>query len=126
GEEMGDRWGRPATGPHGMPEGDQDPEPRRSIWPHVEERVLDLIQAHRSTIVFANSRRLAERLCGRLNELAAERAFVAAGGTPGGPAGAAPRGVGVARGHPGGGGRQGGARVAGGGEGRGGAAGACP
>ena len=55
--------------------------PRRSIWPHVEERVLDLIQAHRSTIVFANSRRLAERLCGRLNELATERAFVAAGGT---------------------------------------------
>ncbi|HET6186328.1 MAG TPA: helicase-related protein, partial [Trebonia sp.] len=46
---------------------------RRSIWPHVEERVLDLIEQHRSTIVFANSRRLAERLCGRLNELAAER-----------------------------------------------------
>src|SRR6185312_2843131 len=48
--------------------------PRRSIWPHVEERVLDLIEQHKSTIVFANSRRLAERLCGRLNELAAERA----------------------------------------------------
>ena len=47
--------------------------PRRSIWPHVEERVLDLIEQHKSTIVFANSRRLAERLCGRLNELAAER-----------------------------------------------------
>ena len=46
---------------------------RRSIWPHVEERVLDLIEQHNSTIVFANSRRLAERLCGRLNELAAER-----------------------------------------------------
>ncbi|HMI25089.1 MAG TPA: DEAD/DEAH box helicase, partial [Streptosporangiaceae bacterium] len=46
---------------------------RRSIWPHVEERVLDLIEQHKSTIVFANSRRLAERLCGRLNELAAER-----------------------------------------------------
>ena len=61
-------------------------QPRRSIWPHVEERVLDLIQAHRSTIVFANSRRLAERLCGRLNELATERAFVAAGGVPGGEA----------------------------------------
>jgi ATP-dependent helicase Lhr and Lhr-like helicase len=60
--------------------GDSDPVPRRSIWPHVEERVLDLIQAHRSTIVFANSRRLAERLCGRLNELATERAFLAAGG----------------------------------------------
>jgi ATP-dependent Lhr-like helicase len=47
---------------------------QRSIWPHVEDRVLDLVQAHRSTIVFANSRRLAERLCGRLNELAYERA----------------------------------------------------
>jgi ATP-dependent Lhr-like helicase len=43
-----------------------------SIWPHVEERVLALIRAHRSTIVFANARRLAERLCNRLNELAGE------------------------------------------------------
>jgi len=58
-------------------EDEEDPAPRRSIWPHVEERVLDLIQQHRSTIVFANSRRLAERLCGRLNELAAERAEAA-------------------------------------------------
>ncbi|XBP91173.1 ATP-dependent helicase [Micromonospora sp. CCTCC AA 2012012] len=47
--------------------------PRRaSIWPAVEERVLSLIRAHRSTIVFTNSRRSAERLCARLNELAAE------------------------------------------------------
>ena len=53
------------------------PAPARSIWPHVEERVLDLIEQHKSTIVFANSRRLAERLCGRLNELAAERAEAA-------------------------------------------------
>ncbi|WP_111651447.1 ATP-dependent helicase [Actinoplanes lutulentus] len=45
-----------------------------SIWPAVEERVLDLIEAHRSTIVFTNSRRGAERLCARLNELVAERA----------------------------------------------------
>jgi ATP-dependent Lhr-like helicase len=52
---------------------DEDPVARRSIWPHVEERVLNLIQEHRSTIVFSNSRRLAERLCGRLNEMAAER-----------------------------------------------------
>jgi ATP-dependent helicase Lhr and Lhr-like helicase len=51
-----------------------DPTRQHSIWPHVEERVLDLIQSHRSTIVFANSRRLAERLCARLNDLAAERA----------------------------------------------------
>jgi ATP-dependent helicase Lhr and Lhr-like helicase len=47
---------------------------RGSIWPHVEERVLDLVESHRSTIVFANSRRLAERLTARLNELATERA----------------------------------------------------
>ncbi|HET8583392.1 MAG TPA: ATP-dependent helicase [Jatrophihabitans sp.] len=53
------------------------PERRASIWPHVEERVLDLVEAHRSTIVFANSRRLAERLTARLNELASSRA-----GTP--------------------------------------------
>ncbi|MEU9021705.1 ATP-dependent helicase [Actinomadura sp. NPDC048394] len=52
--------------------GTADPR-QRSIWPHVEDRLLDLIQAHRSTLVFANSRRLAERLCGRLNELAYER-----------------------------------------------------
>jgi ATP-dependent Lhr-like helicase len=45
-----------------------------SIWPAVEGRVLDLIQEHRSTIVFTNSRRGAERLCARINELAAERA----------------------------------------------------
>ena len=66
-------------------DGEDDPVRRRSIWPHVEERVLDLIQAHRSTIVFANSRRLAERLCGRLNELATERAWVSAGGAGDGP-----------------------------------------
>ena len=46
---------------------------RTSIWPHVEERIVDLIEQHRSTIVFANSRRLAERLTARLNEIHAER-----------------------------------------------------
>jgi len=49
---------------------------RSSIWPHVEERIHDLITAHRSTIVFANSRRLAERLTQRLNEVSAEGAGV--------------------------------------------------
>ncbi|MBA9006953.1 ATP-dependent helicase [Thermomonospora cellulosilytica] len=57
------------------PDGPADDPARRSIWPHVEERVLDLIESHRSTIVFANSRRQAERLCGRLNELAYERRY---------------------------------------------------
>ncbi|MGQ0480834.1 MAG: ATP-dependent helicase [Pseudonocardia sp.] len=47
---------------------------RPSIWPAVERRVLELVRAHRSTIVFANSRRLAERLTAKLNELAAEDA----------------------------------------------------
>jgi ATP-dependent helicase Lhr and Lhr-like helicase len=44
-----------------------------SIWPDVEGRIVDLIEAHRSSIVFANSRRLAERLTSRLNEIHAER-----------------------------------------------------
>ncbi len=44
-----------------------------TIWPDVEERIVDLIEAHRSSIVFANSRRLAERLTSRLNEIHAER-----------------------------------------------------
>nr|WP_206037697.1 ATP-dependent helicase [Rhodococcus sp. HNM0569] len=44
-----------------------------SIWPHVEEQIVDLILDHRSSIVFANSRRLAEKLTARLNELYAER-----------------------------------------------------
>ncbi|MFI6734476.1 ATP-dependent helicase [Nonomuraea sp. NPDC050451] len=69
-EDMTEMEGRP------QPEGGEEfaPEPgNRSIWPHVEDRLFDLIGAHSSTIVFANSRRLAERLCTRLNELAYER-----------------------------------------------------
>ncbi|MEO8555982.1 MAG: DEAD/DEAH box helicase [Actinomycetota bacterium] len=49
------------------------PERRASIWPHVEERIVDLIAQHRSTLVFANSRRQAERLTARLNEIWEER-----------------------------------------------------
>jgi ATP-dependent Lhr-like helicase len=45
---------------------------RRSIWPAMHPRLLELIRAHRSTLVFVNSRRLAERLAGALNELAGE------------------------------------------------------
>ncbi|PRY33985.1 ATP-dependent helicase [Umezawaea tangerina] len=47
-------------------------EQKASIWPAVEQRILDLVREHRSTIVFANSRRLAEKLTARLNELAEE------------------------------------------------------
>jgi ATP-dependent helicase Lhr and Lhr-like helicase len=43
-----------------------------SIWPSIYPAVLDLVREHRSTIVFVNNRRLAERLALRLNELAEE------------------------------------------------------
>ena len=59
---LGERPGGPAAGP----------EARISIWPAIQPRILELIRAHRSTIVFCNSRRLAERLAARLNELAGE------------------------------------------------------
>jgi len=48
--------------------------PRRtSIWPSVYPRILDQILEHRSTIIFCNARRQAERLAANLNELAEER-----------------------------------------------------
>ena len=61
-----------------------------SIWPDVEERIVDLVEAHRSCIVFANSRRLAERLTSRLNEIHAQRCGVdlPTGPNPKVPAGA--------------------------------------
>ncbi|HEY2769573.1 MAG TPA: DEAD/DEAH box helicase [Solirubrobacteraceae bacterium] len=43
---------------------------RRSIWPAIYPELLELIDAHRSTILFVNNRRGAERLALRLNELA--------------------------------------------------------
>src|SRR5213082_3064285 len=43
----------------------------RSIWPSIYPALVELVRAHRSTIVFVNNRRLAERLALRLNEAAA-------------------------------------------------------
>ncbi|GAA2487242.1 ATP-dependent helicase [Streptomyces gobitricini] len=71
-EDLGELGAPPPKAGGGATDVDQAERP--SIWPHVEERIADLVQAHRSTIVFANSRRLAERLCNRLNEIAYERA----------------------------------------------------
>lgn len=71
-------------------------ETHKSIWPAVHPRILEIVRANRSTLVFVNSRRLAERLCARLNELATggeagEGAVLATGVGPdpgaGGPAG---------------------------------------
>lgn len=52
-------------------EATDDPTVAASIWPHVEVKIVELIRAHRSTLVFVNSRRLAERLTARLNDIAA-------------------------------------------------------
>ncbi|HEY4824188.1 MAG TPA: DEAD/DEAH box helicase, partial [Solirubrobacteraceae bacterium] len=43
---------------------------RRSIWPAIYPELLKLIEAHKSTILFVNNRRSAERIALRLNELA--------------------------------------------------------
>src|SRR6266849_5299491 len=45
---------------------------RPSIWSAIHPRLLELVRAHRSTLIFVNSRRLPERLAGALNELAGE------------------------------------------------------
>ena len=60
-------------------EGTEDLDPlagggatRRSIWPAIYPELLELVQSHKSTIVFVNNRRGAERLAMRLNELAGD------------------------------------------------------
>lgn len=58
------------TGP--IPESEVGPEARTSIWPSVYPQLLDLVREHRSTLIFVNNRRLAERLAARVNELAGE------------------------------------------------------
>ncbi|MGH2970542.1 MAG: DEAD/DEAH box helicase, partial [Gaiellaceae bacterium] len=50
----------------------REPAEQSSIWPSIYPAMLELVRAHRSTIVFVNNRRLAERLALRLNELAEE------------------------------------------------------
>src|SRR4051812_46043394 len=66
----------------GLGEPDPGAASRRSIWPAIYPELLDLVEQHRSTIIFVNARRAAERLALRLNELASERAAAAAGVTP--------------------------------------------
>ena len=56
---------------------------RTSIWPHIDEQLVDLIEAHRTTLVFANSRRLAERITAQINDIAGQRALAAGREDPG-------------------------------------------
>ena len=65
--------------PMGQPGGG---ERRSSIWPSIYPRVLDLILQHRSTIIFCNARRAAERLAAKLNELYDESLERDADGAP--------------------------------------------
>ena len=56
-----------------IPSGAASQGPRRhSIWTAIHPRLLDLVRSHRSTLIFVNSRRIAERLASALNELAGE------------------------------------------------------
>ncbi|HEV8393899.1 MAG TPA: DEAD/DEAH box helicase [Vicinamibacterales bacterium] len=67
-EDMGS-LGRPVA----VPSGPASQRPARvSIWASIYPRLLELIRSHRSTLLFVNSRRLAERLAGALNDLAEE------------------------------------------------------
>ncbi len=50
----------------------REPGESGSIWPSIYPEILELVRQHRSTIVFVNNRRLAERLALRLNDLANE------------------------------------------------------
>jgi ATP-dependent Lhr-like helicase len=59
--------------PEEIPSGPASQGPvRQSIWTAIHPRLLELILAHRSTLIFVNSRRIAERLAAALNELAGE------------------------------------------------------
>jgi Lhr-like helicase len=64
--------------PVAIPSGPAAQGPARpSIWTAVHPRLLALVRAHRSTLIFVNSRRLAERLAAALNELAGETLVLA-------------------------------------------------
>ncbi len=69
--ELGVRRAEPVQPAFGEPE-ETGLQSAGSIWPHVDQAIVDEVLRHRSTIVFANSRRLAERLTASLNELYAE------------------------------------------------------
>ena len=56
--------------------------PETSIWPRVQERIVDHIENNRSTIVFVNSRGLAEKLTAALNDIHLRRVLAKQGISP--------------------------------------------
>lgn len=64
----------------------EDEDVAGTIWPHVVRSILEQVLAHRTTIVFTNSRSQAERLTGRLNRLNARRIAAAGADRDGGSA----------------------------------------
>ena len=70
-EDMGELGG-PAEDRLPPPTESDGGKPRASIWTYVVPRLLELVRQHRSTLIFVNARRLAERLAANLNELAGE------------------------------------------------------
>ena len=56
--------------------------PETSIWPRVQERIVDYIENNRSTIVFVNSRGLAEKLTAALNDIHLRRILAKQGISP--------------------------------------------
>jgi len=52
-------------------------ERRSSVWPSIYPRILQQVLEHRSTIIFCNARRQAERIAAKLNELAVEQGVIA-------------------------------------------------
>ena len=56
-----------------LPSGPASQAPMRpSIWSAIHPKLLELVRAHTSTLIFVNSRRLAERISGAVNELAGD------------------------------------------------------
>ncbi|CAN5581188.1 ATP-dependent helicase [soil metagenome] len=63
------RLGDRDTGPGSGEADPSEPSTPASIWPHLHKRIVHDIESHRSTMVFVNSRRLAERLATSLNDV---------------------------------------------------------
>jgi ATP-dependent Lhr-like helicase len=53
-----------------LPVPDLSELPEKSIWPPIYEKLLELVNQHRTTLIFVNNRRQAERITAEINRLA--------------------------------------------------------